>query len=136
MYLVTSGLYCGRRDRHCIKRNLSLCCTDALVGGVQAPGCSGSVVAVLRLNCSAVCGILVPQPGTEPASPALQGRFLTTGPPGKSLTFTFYGALLWESGSHDGERLRSPMICRVRATLRFRSADWTPWEVGEIQVLV
>ena len=26
-------------------------------------------------------GILVPRPGTEPASPALQGRFLTTGPP-------------------------------------------------------
>ena len=30
----------------------------------------------------------------------------------------------------------SSMICRVRARLRLRSADWTPWEVGEIQVLV
>ena len=30
------------------------------------------------------CGILVPQPGIKPMSPALQGRFLTTGPPGKS----------------------------------------------------
>ena len=29
-------------------------------------------------------GILVPQPGIEPMTPALQGRFLTTGPPGKS----------------------------------------------------
>ena len=30
------------------------------------------------------CGILVPPPGMEPMSPALEGRFLTTGPPGKS----------------------------------------------------
>ena len=33
---------------------------------------------------SSECGILGPQPGIEPLSPALQGRFLTTGPPGKS----------------------------------------------------
>ena len=32
----------------------------------------------------AACGILVPQLGLEPLSPALQGRFLTTRPPGKS----------------------------------------------------
>ena len=30
-------------------------------------------------------GILVPQPGIEPTSPALQSEFLTTRPPGKSL---------------------------------------------------
>ena len=29
------------------------------------------------------CGILVPQPGTEPTYTALEGRFLTTGPRGK-----------------------------------------------------
>ena len=28
---------------------------------------------------------LGPQPGIEPISPALEGRVLTTGPPGKSL---------------------------------------------------
>ena len=38
------------------------------------------------------CGILVSQPGNKPTSPALQGRFLTTGPPGKPL-----GALLLSS---------------------------------------
>ena len=38
-----------------------------------------------RLSCFKACGILVPQPGIEPVSPALPGRFLTTGPPGKSL---------------------------------------------------
>ena len=31
------------------------------------------------------CGILAPQPGIEPAPPALEGEVLTTGPPGKSL---------------------------------------------------
>ena len=30
------------------------------------------------------CGILAPRPGIEPASPALEGEVLTTGPPGKS----------------------------------------------------
>ena len=29
------------------------------------------------------CGILVPGPEIKPMSPALQGGFLTTGPPGK-----------------------------------------------------
>ena len=38
----------------------------------------------LGLGCSTDCGILVPQTGIKPASPALQGRFLTTGPLGKS----------------------------------------------------
>ena len=46
---------------------------------------SGLVVAAHRLGFSEESGILVPQPGIELASPALQGRFLTTRPPGKSL---------------------------------------------------
>jgi len=40
---------------------------------------------LLGLSCPAACGILVPYPGVKPASPALEVRFLTTGPPGKSL---------------------------------------------------
>ena len=35
------------------------------------------------------CGILVPQTGIKPASPAWQGRFLTTGPLGESLNLRF-----------------------------------------------
>ena len=31
------------------------------------------------------CGILVPPPSIKPMSPALEGRFLTTGLPGKSV---------------------------------------------------
>ena len=30
------------------------------------------------------CGTLAPQPGVKPAPPALEGKFLTTGPPRKS----------------------------------------------------
>ena len=55
--------------------------------GMQAPECTGSVVAVRGLSCPMARGILVPRPGIEPPSPALEGRFLTTGPPGKSLKF-------------------------------------------------
>ena len=56
---------------------------------VVAPGifhCSTRAlcfVEVCRLSCPAACGISVPQPGIEPASPALAGRFSTTAPPGK-----------------------------------------------------
>ena len=46
----------------------------------------GLVAVACRLSCSVACGILVPQPGIEPASPSLKGRFLATGSPGKSLT--------------------------------------------------
>ena len=35
--------------------------------------------------CRKACGISVPRPGIEPASPASEGGFFTTGPPGKSL---------------------------------------------------
>ena len=45
-----------------------------------------SLVAHAGLVAPAACGIIVPQPGIELASPALKGDFLTTGPPGKSLS--------------------------------------------------
>ena len=46
---------------------------------------AGWVVVGHGLIHSAIRGILVPQPGIEPTSPALQGGFLATGPPGNSL---------------------------------------------------
>ena len=56
------------------------CCSVwALHCGAQA-----SLVVAHRLSCLAACGILVSQPGIEPTSAALEGRFLTTGPPVKS----------------------------------------------------
>ena len=39
--------------------------------------------------CSKACGILVPRSGIEPASLALEGRFLTTGLPGMSTVGLF-----------------------------------------------
>ena len=51
--------------------------------------CAGSVVRVHGLSFHEACGILVPQPGIEPASPALEGRFFTTEPPGKFLSVSY-----------------------------------------------
>ena len=54
---------------------------------MQAPGLQhmGSEVAVHGLSHPPAFGVLVPQPGIEPVSPALEVKFLTTRPPGKSL---------------------------------------------------
>ena len=43
-----------------------------------------SSVAAHGLSCLVACGFSVAWPGIKPMSPALEGRFLTTGPPGKS----------------------------------------------------
>ena len=45
----------------------------------------GSVVAAPGIVDQQQCGILTPWPGTKPKSLTLQGKFSTTGPPGKSL---------------------------------------------------
>ena len=64
---------------------LSLSCS------AWVPGRVGSAAVVFRLSCPIACGILVPGPGIEPTSPALEGRFLTTTrPPGKSQTIFFF----------------------------------------------
>ena len=41
-------------------------------------------LAAMGLSCGMQAGILDPQPGIEPTSPALEGGLLTTGLPGKS----------------------------------------------------
>ena len=48
------------------------------------------MVSTCRFNCSPQCGILVPKPGIKLMAPALQGRFLTTGPPGESLIYSVF----------------------------------------------
>ena len=52
--------------------------------GAWALECAGFVLVVHGLSCSLTHGILVPWPGIEPTSPALQGWILTIRPPGKS----------------------------------------------------
>ena len=46
-----------------------------------------SIVVAHGLSCPVARGILVPLPGIEPTSPALEGRFFTTVPPRKSLVY-------------------------------------------------
>ena len=53
----------------------------------QALVSGASVVGAHELSCPEACGIS--GPGIEPMSPSLAGRFLTTGPLGKSKKTTF-----------------------------------------------
>ena len=46
-------------------------------------GFLGSLVVACKLGCLTALGILIPSPGNEPVSPALQGKISTTGPPEK-----------------------------------------------------
>ena len=41
-------------------------------------------------------GISVPKPGIQPASPALQGSFITIEPPGKSLVIIIVAPESWQ----------------------------------------
>ena len=73
---------------------------------------SFSLVLAVGFICPVACGILVPQPGIEPLSPALEDGFLTTGTLGKShstlarslpFTLSYYphrSHTLEESGHH------------------------------------
>ena len=54
-----------------------------------------SLVVAHRHSCLEACGILVPQLGIKPTSPELEGGFLTTGPPGKSLSQFFFLSVLY-----------------------------------------
>ena len=85
--LALLGLVVAHEEFVTVHRLLSSC-------GLWVPECTGSVVEVLELGCPAACGILVPWPRIEPSSPALEGRFLTTGPPGKSLGILISGSWL------------------------------------------
>ena len=48
-----------------------------------------SLIAAWGLSCHLACGILVSQPGIELVSPTVEGRFLTTGPPERSLLLLY-----------------------------------------------
>ena len=62
----------------------------------------GSVIAEHGHSCSAANGILVSRPGIEPIFPTLQGRFLTTEPPVKSLFAKEYLVILNLDGQKYG----------------------------------
>ena len=78
----SATLHCGAWAFHC---SGFFCC------GAQALGMWASVVVACELSscgawASLLCGMWdLPGPGIEPVSPALEGGFPTTVPPGKSL---------------------------------------------------
>ena len=75
----------------------SVCCLQRMGSLLRRTGFSGcgaraSLVVACGLSCPVARWILVPRPGIKPVSPALEGRFLTTGPQGKSLKHLFLKA--------------------------------------------
>ena len=72
---------------------LSSCGVWSYCGGFSCCGAWtlwawASVVAAHGLRCPVACGIFL-DAGIEPVSPVLSGQFLTTGPSGKSRSFSF-----------------------------------------------
>ena len=71
-----SGLRCGTAGSTLLHAG-----SFFAVHGLSSCG-ADSVVVVCGLSCSTACWIRVPWPRIKPMSPAWQGGFLTTGPPG------------------------------------------------------
>ena len=68
---------------------LSSCGIRAFWLWCMGTGVRGSAAVECRLSCPMSGGILVPQLGIKLRSPALEGRYITTMPPGNSL-FCFF----------------------------------------------
>ena len=86
---------------------LRLCCT------------SGAPLAVVLegLFCRMACGLLLSQSGVKPSPPTLEGRFLTTGPPGKSL---HRGLLFGENYTWEGWMFLNPTNTWKKFKIAFR----------------
>ena len=68
-------------------------------------------------------GILLPWPGVKPTSPALEGRFLTTGPPGKSRPLFLNRGELWR---HQGRSSKVEFLfCFFAVFPKFRDVPGT-----------
>ena len=102
-----------------------------------------------RLSCSSANGILVPQPDSKPMTPALAGRFLTTGLPGKfpQTYFNIWGFLggsvvknppanagdtssIPGSGRSSGGRNGNPLqyTCLGNPMDKMSLVGYSPWE--------
>ena len=79
--MVTTSQDCSVKDNIFLVAALGIftaACELSSCGAWATEGL-GSVVVAWGLSYPEACGILVPQPGIKPTSPALQGEFLTTG---------------------------------------------------------
>ena len=84
IFLTVCGVFCSR------VWDLLFWCTGFYLVVVQGLENAGSVAVVCGLSCPWAYGSLVPQPGIQPMSPALEDGFLTTGPPGKSHILSYF----------------------------------------------
>ena len=82
MCLTPSSLSCSPLDLYCITQDLSLGFPDSLL---VAHGLQRVQAQQWQPSMQLACGILALGPGIKPASPALQGGFLTIEPLGKYL---------------------------------------------------
>ena len=81
--------------------------------GTQAPERVGSVVAVRGLSCPVACGILVLRRGMEPASPALEGGWMTGEVPASVFyVLVFWPRSMWDLSSLIRERTHTLCIGR------------------------
>ena len=88
IYLAVSGLSCSVRDLRCITWDLSPQCMDS--------SCDAWPQYLPRgLSGSTLCEILVPWPGIDSVSIALEGRFLTTRSPEKFHSSLVKKLLTW-----------------------------------------
>ena len=86
-FLADIGLCCsapGSLFRCSVLRLLQLQCPGFPCCRAQALTCVDSLVVECRLSCPMACGVFASQPEIETMSPTWEGRFLTTGSPGKS----------------------------------------------------
>ena len=99
-FLAALGLHCftkfslvvasGGYSLVAVHRLLIAVASLAAEHGLQST--QSSVVVAYGLSCLVTCGIFLDQ-GLNPASPALAGGFLTTGPPGRSQSrYTLFGS--------------------------------------------
>ena len=84
------------------------------------------------LSCSVACSILVPQPGIKPTSPELQGRFFTTGLPGKSchpFILAYFMYISYNSTEFDSTFTQSDNYC-----LQVSRQGLANWHTGQMQL--
>ena len=79
-----------------------------------SPRASQALAVTRGLSCTVACGIFVPWPGIESASSALQGKFLTTGPPGRWCFFKTSSKLVgWSRSCHLFLTTRLSHLCPI-----------------------
>ena len=101
------------------------------------------LVVALRLSCSLARRILVSPSATESTFPALQDRFLTTGPPGSTLVISYRNKSVTQESvcvyilvARSCLILRNPRDCSqpgssVHGILQARILEWVPKPLGK-----